>query len=76
MALNLLAHVCLCGGRQDSFLELTSFYEAVRDVVPYNVEVVIMGAKIDLKENLEVDPTQARNFAHSIGAEHCQVFVK
>ena len=56
--------------QEDSLEELSSFAEDIKDTVPYDVQLLVLGTKTDLKEELKVDANDARKFAKSVGARH------
>jgi len=57
----------------ESFEQLQSFRNDIRAAVPYDVVLLLVGTKIDLKDKKLVEESKARKFAKSINAKHFAV---
>jgi small GTP-binding protein len=59
--------------REDSLEELDGFAYDIKQAVPHDVQMLILGTKTDLKEKEHVDAKLAKKFAKFVGGQHFAV---
>ena len=59
--------------RHDSFEQLQSFYDEVLSVVDGDILFFVVGTKNDLRDEKQIDASEAKKFARTIGAQHFAV---